>query len=270
MQFAVDDIGGNEMYGRKRARKIMGKLSCISIGKNKVTVVFDSERNGWFKLIELAACLELSDRHSVITNYVDEGNTKRFAEIYEPPAAESVPRQATSINCTESHLDDPSSIYINEVGMNMLFLKLDTRIARSYLKYVTSQVISKEITNVGGIVNYFRNVSGYLDSNSSPAVKGHFYIATSNSYEQMNIYKIGSTANLSKNLSVYNSCRLVHDYIKYIFISPPFVIYEDIERSVANTLLPHRIGDSKMFRCDYSILFNTYNRIAKSGNYSIL
>lgn len=71
---------------------------------------------------------------------------------------------------------------------------------------------------------------------------GYIYIATTKDYNQKNIFKIGSTVNLTKRLCSYNTGRLTEDKYYYLW-DLRCTLWSDLEKHIHRLLTPLKEGN---------------------------
>nr|AQQ80185.1 hypothetical protein [Lymantria dispar multiple nucleopolyhedrovirus] len=84
-------------------------------------------------------------------------------------------------------------------------------------------------------IDLMHNAEKHVNLHAKP-ILGYVYVATTPTYAELNLYKIGQTVNLNQRLNSLNCGRAAHDQMQYVLQTEPTAHHTLLEKLMKHEL----------------------------------
>lgn len=192
----------------------------------KCCIVIDEQKMYWFKGKDIATFLDYSLPKKAIQEHVKSTNKKQLKDLISPNM------------CSLKNLQH-QTIFITECGLYSLLMHSKMPLAKKFFDWIVNDVIPT-LRKHQGTQQFIQNFNDYKYDECEKTM-GYIYIASTPSYAERNIYKVGCTTHLDGRLNSLNTSNI--ESFKYYN-----VIAIDLEKNhITLEKLLHKMLENKCF-----------------------
>nr|AMO27844.1 BRO-P [Lymantria dispar multiple nucleopolyhedrovirus]QDE15010.1 bro-p [Lymantria dispar multiple nucleopolyhedrovirus] len=222
------------------------KIGEFKFGEDTFTLryVLEGDQQVKFVAKDVAVSLRYERPADAVSKHVDIKYKSTYAELgrREDSASNSVVKKGHPLYL------QPHTVLISKIGILQLISRSKMPNAAEFQDWFYSHVLPACLRDQSAI-DLMHNAEKHVNLHAKP-ILGYVYVATTPTYAELNLYKIGQTVNLNQRLNSLNCGRAAHDQMQYVLQTEPTVHHTLLEKLMKHELKACR-NSGEVFCTDF-------------------